>query len=370
MTTGAAISLSLAGDDNNAKLHQLVCSTWQETKQLPLYHVPLSQENLQELKPRSVNVFCNLVKKLQQNEKARRAKSQELILEHQQPLFPIPVIVSPLFLLLLGRDYGLVENSLELLSFYVHLESQLIKFSTKKRATIKKICEHKTQIVSQFVDFTNNTLSRFCCLMFNEPLASAFIEENFYNTMNWLRIYEFNIMELLEIPKKEHHRWAMYVEPPKWPEDPAFFSSGIPSTLQSIYKATAELLNKNYGNKPEETHDWSKKVQSAPKNFNQWMNLDIVQALFQTAKRVLSINNPFYCGNRKCKKQEDLKNQVKFMRCSRCQWVRYCSQECQVVDWKAYHKDYCSKALPKERLDEIKKGRRLVIGQDGDDEDF
>ena len=47
------------------------------------------------------------------------------------------------------------------------------------------------------------------------------------------------------------------------------------------------------------------------------------------------IGNKIYiciCGN--------VEKEIKFKKCGRCQYVRYCSRECQIKDWSS-HKHVC-----------------------------
>jgi hypothetical protein len=46
------------------------------------------------------------------------------------------------------------------------------------------------------------------------------------------------------------------------------------------------------------------------------------------------------CGNPAC---IEVEGEQKFKRCSRCRKVRYCSRDCQVIHWKAEHKQQCGK---------------------------
>ena len=46
------------------------------------------------------------------------------------------------------------------------------------------------------------------------------------------------------------------------------------------------------------------------------------------------------CSNTLCQKRETIKGE--FLLCSRCKVVRYCSTDCQLVDWRLTHKSTCS----------------------------
>jgi sulfatase maturation enzyme AslB (radical SAM superfamily) len=81
----------------------------------------------------------------------------------------------------------------------------------------------------------------------------------------------------------------------------------------------------------------------------------------------VALNNQlFWCGNRDtCNKKERKINE--FKKCARCQWVRYCSRECQTAHWGLKHKAVCLQKLDEKALEEFFKGRRIIISSDEDE---
>lgn len=282
----------------------------------------------------------------------------------QLPVFPMPVLVSKLYVLLRG-ECPAIQHSHSVFSYYLWFEQQCVKLSNLKRAQVRKIINHKKDIFQKFVLFSNNTLSLFFSLQFTDHLVTQYMEENFYDTVNLIRITEFTILELLQVPKKEHYRFVTSIDQPEWPADPQFWALQHNPYLERVYKDTADILTTKYKKKENEKHDWNKEIIEAPKNVQNWMNKEILRSLFAVSKITLS-SNPFYCGNRKtCTKKED--KTTKFMQCSQCLWVRYCSKECQTAEWRAGHKDICNKPATKELLQDLLKGRRLIIGQEDEE---
>lgn len=73
----------------------------------------------------------------------------------------------------------------------------------------------------------------------------------------------------------------------------------------------------------------------------------------------------FNCGNLdSCNKREQKVRA--FAKCSKCKWLRYCSQACQQDHWKAKHKLECGKPLTADDADALFQQRRIIIGAEGD----
>jgi hypothetical protein len=51
------------------------------------------------------------------------------------------------------------------------------------------------------------------------------------------------------------------------------------------------------------------------------------------------------CSNEKCKNKNKLQDMSDLKKCGKCRMARYCSMECQKVDWKARHKQNCKKTI-------------------------
>lgn len=84
----------------------------------------------------------------------------------------------------------------------------------------------------------------------------------------------------------------------------------------------------------------------------------------QWAKSYLKNVLRWRCGNhRHCSNTEPEKDT--FKKCSKCNWVRYCSRECQVTHWKEDHKNRCGVELTKADMTR----HRIMVGADDDEED-
>lgn len=76
-------------------------------------------------------------------------------------------------------------------------------------------------------------------------------------------------------------------------------------------------------------------------------------------------NQLFQCGNYEvCGKREDKPRS--FSACAKCKWIRYCSKQCQVQHWKIKHKAECAQPFSADDAEALFKGRRIVIGAEGD----
>jgi hypothetical protein len=60
-------------------------------------------------------------------------------------------------------------------------------------------------------------------------------------------------------------------------------------------------------------------------------------------KEVKSITKMGYCWNPQCSIPDRMVERKSMLYCTRCQWVNYCSAECQKADWPE-HKELCDKA--------------------------
>jgi hypothetical protein len=97
----------------------------------------------------------------------------------------------------------------------------------------------------------------------------------------------------------------------------------------------------------------------------QWPNLEFGRLIYDVVRHTTS-NVLFYCGNHEiCQRHEEKINQ--FNKCSRCRWVRYCTRECQVLHWQAKHKAACMQKVDTNGIEEILKGRRIIISTEEDD---
>lgn len=95
-----------------------------------------------------------------------------------------------------------------------------------------------------------------------------------------------------------------------------------------------------------------------------WPSEVVVKKHLELTRAVVQ-DHLFYCGNHEsCGNREQ---KVKsFSKCSKCKWMRYCSPECQQSHWKSKHRHECSKLLTATDAEVLFKGRRIVIGAEGD----
>lgn len=56
-------------------------------------------------------------------------------------------------------------------------------------------------VLEQLITFTSNTVGKFYTMPFDAEIGEYFMRENYYNTVNLLRVYEFTVLDLLQVPK-------------------------------------------------------------------------------------------------------------------------------------------------------------------------
>lgn len=96
-----------------------------------------------------------------------------------------------------------------------------------------------------------------------------------------------------------------------------------------------------------------------------WPNMHVGRVLHEVVRHRTS-NVLYLCGNYEiCKKHEQKVGE--FNKCSKCRWVRYCSRDCQVYHWTTKHKALCMKKLDAAGLEELLKGRRIIISTEEDE---
>jgi hypothetical protein len=125
---------------------------------------------------------------------------------------------------------------------------------------------------------------------FDAELGEYFMRENYYNTVNLLRVYEFTVLDLLQVPKKLQGRFVTPLPPTAaglhhWPEGLSrvrrrtrsltrdksqlsklmlsqdFFTTGLGNVMENNTTAAILMLDRYYDS-PDKTGAIDKVVQS------------------------------------------------------------------------------------------------------------
>jgi hypothetical protein len=65
------------------------------------------------------------------------------------------------------------------------------------------VLKEKEDVEDQMCLFAGNTLSKLFMVPFDDDLANVILRENYYNTLNVLRVFEFTILDLMGVDKKQ-----------------------------------------------------------------------------------------------------------------------------------------------------------------------
>lgn len=70
--------------------------------------------------------------------------------------------------------------------------------------------KEKEDVEDQMCLFTGNTLSKLFTIPFDKDIATIILRENYYNTLNVIRVYEFTILDLMGVDKKNQVRFQKH----------------------------------------------------------------------------------------------------------------------------------------------------------------
>jgi len=196
-------------------------------------------------------------------------------------------------------------------------------------------------------------VTMFRDLVLVDPAESkeAFGLENFYNTLNLIRVHEFTILDIMQIPKEQQAFWVtpeIFI----FPEDSMDLMIPIGLiTLEETKKIIKRRLNDSLNTKIRE--DFGKK--GVVLDFHGWSDSIAVEASLAWISTHLK-KGKWECANTDCTKKESFSGE--FKHCARCTWVRYCGKDCQVAHWKKEHKKSCGTSLKREDVEQ----HRTIVG--------
>jgi len=372
------LEIALDSDISATKLKEDLEKIWKATQKSP--EVTLKKTN-------SVNKMDNFfgTKEVRQILKQGHLCLKELQSKHpfsysrdffdllkKYPLYPMPTIVSKLYLCFAlyspnekrkfsGR-ISAFESSFRLLEGYLRILNEIEKLSPLKKSEKRKVLKEKEDVEDQMCLFTGNTLSKLFIIPMDDDIAKVILRENYYNTLNILRVYEFTILDLMGVDKKSQASFvsAIDLNSDTWSleSDDLFMREGLKEVITRIKDDAVVLFT--LAPSAQKTTNWEAKIKNAPLNVRNWINNEVITDFFNLSKFVLE-QQLFWCGNREqCEKSETRIGE--FQRCARCKWVRYCSKQCQIDHWKRKHSAQCMKK-PEDLVD-LFKGRRIIIGSD------
>jgi hypothetical protein len=290
------------------------------------------------------------------------------------PLLPIPMAVSKLYCCFDQATEGAklytgttpaMQSSFNLIETWIELVNVCERIMPLGKQKKKDILKEGDTVLEQLVTFTSNTIGRFYTMPYDAEIGEYFMRENYYNTVNLLRVYEFTVLDLLQVPKPLQGKLVTPLPPTAaglhhWPEGLTreFFTAGLGNVMENCTTAAVLMLDRYY-NTPEKAGA-IEKILKTDVDPVRLVSGAVTEQFFSFVKYILG-QQLFWCGNREhCEKTE--KFSAQFARCARCKWVRYCTKDCQTSHWKAKHSAQCMKK-PAD-LEESLKDRRIIIGAD------
>ena len=283
-------------------------------------------------------------------------EAQEFAEETQNDLMlcPCPVYTSPLLMALMAHrkeckeGVEILQNSLDALRMLCKFERILFKASTLSSEAKSGVQATRDKFIARILQFSREEGGWHQLLQMNPPpnleTERAFIKENFYTTVNLLRVLEFTILDYLGIPESEQASYAMYAGA-SLPKSTIIKAASWKSILLWYKDSYGKMCGPNI-------------EKSCSMSSNRFIPSAVINAVFVATKLALTKSFVYPCSNSDCKKHE-APSEVRFARCSRCRWVRYCSTQCQNAHWKE-HKTRCLKTIDLGLLDK----ERLLIGSD------
>jgi hypothetical protein len=116
-------------------------------------------------------------------------------------LLPVIVPSSKLYLNLFPNgEHSLINNSFEVFKNIHHAYEEVMKLSQVPTKAKTAIETQKTTILGDTLTFTSNTLARlFVRSSDSDTFMEMFMRENYYTTVNIIRVFEFSILDLLKV---------------------------------------------------------------------------------------------------------------------------------------------------------------------------
>jgi len=255
------------------------------------------------------------------------------------PLLPQPMITSKLFATFTSND-GIapaVLSCFDLLKFALLFEKECEKLSkAKDRHDISKKAKNIASIILQRIFWTFSDLINVA----GNDKKELFAIENFYNCLNLIRVYEFTALDLLGVPKKQQEHFAT-PEIELFPDHTVHLS---PILIKSLQDGTSIVLKDKLQRFPSKELQDKIASQASVLDFQGWTTSIAIDITLWWSKSMLKAEVKWRCGNWKtCENEEQAFGA--FKKCSSCNWVRYCSRECQIAHWKEEHKVRCGKEL-------------------------
>jgi len=97
-------------------------------------------------------------------------------------------------------ECGVVVPSYTVLKRLQSLLPKVLELSPVDKSTKKALVKTLHSTLEDSVLFSSNTLGRLFLFPYDADLAKIFLRENYYNMLNILRMWEFTILDLLQVP--------------------------------------------------------------------------------------------------------------------------------------------------------------------------
>lgn len=306
-------------------------------------------------------ISCPLLQQLEPlqkdlpNGKKARAEAERLFREQvvdQLSLVPCPAYPSPLLMCLMqafegGRCADILMDSFECLRLLCKYERILWRCSKLGKEAKEQVLQTRDTFLTRIAEFSRleGGLHRVFLMppVPNLNTEKAFLKEDFFTTVNAMRVLEFTMLDYLQVPEAEQDSYAAYA------------ATSLPKSA-AIRKVCWEALHRSLTAQHPELRP---SIEACTVKSGRFIPAALLQQHMGAVKREVVKRHTFPCSNSgSCAKQETSTH--RFMRCSRCSWCRYCSKQCQTAHW-TLHRLECGKDASLDSLDK----NRLLIGAKG-----